>query len=60
MKSSLQGAAYVLIGTNDVNLATTIHKNKKIVRDDTITLIAVIIIGALIIFVMNLFIFGIL
>jgi len=34
-------------------------KNKKIVREDTVTLIVVIFIGALIIFVMNLFIFGI-
>ena len=35
-------------------------KKKKIVHEDTISLIIVIIIGAIILFITNLFIFGIL
>jgi hypothetical protein len=45
----------IVLPMNEVSL-----KNKKIVREDTVTLIVVILIGALIIFVMNLFIFDIL
>lgn len=45
----------IFLQSNEVSL-----KNKKIVSEDTVNLIVVILIGALIIFVMNLFIFDIL